>query len=88
MPEKAKAAKPWLVLKGAGDGLLSKLYSGPDRKKAREAAEKALASDKDATVTVVRCSVLETLVAGDLKASLPRDAFWVPCPTGIRKGAA
>jgi len=75
MAGKTKAVKPWLVLKLHGDGLYSIAYRGPDRKTAREKAEKALQADNKASLLVVHCSTLEVLDSGDLKASLPRDAF-------------
>lgn len=77
MPDKkAKAVKPWFVLKSAGDDLYSVAYRGPDRSKARATAEKILADPKDATaVLVIRASVLTSVTREDLKASLPRDAF-------------
>jgi hypothetical protein len=76
--KKAKAVKPWLVLKAAGDGLYSMVYRGPDGKLAREKAEKALLAiegSSGAQVIVCRAAVLAVLSPNDLKASLPRDAF-------------
>ncbi len=71
--KKAKAVKPWLVLMGVGDGLLSVEYRGPDRKKAREVVERLLRAGSP--VSVVREASRENLVPEDLKSSLPSDAF-------------
>ncbi len=76
---KAKPKATWWVLTEK-DGLLRKLYSGPDKRRAREIAAKELgelADDpKDAPkVMVAKISSLTILADSDLKRVLPKDAF-------------
>jgi hypothetical protein len=78
MTDKAKKSKragsSWLVVRET-DGLMEKLYSGPERKRARAAAESALADGKGDGVRVMKVSRVTVLDKSDLKAALPQDSF-------------
>ncbi len=76
-PEKDKKqkAKTFWVLKQAGDGLLQRLYSGPDKGKAREAASRFLREDPKAELIVAKLAAVTVLIPKDLESTLPRDAF-------------
>lgn len=75
MPEekKRKSKAVWWVLTEK-DGVFVKHYTGPDKKRARDAAAKLLGDDTE-KVLVGKLSSLAVLAPSHLRASLPRDAF-------------
>jgi hypothetical protein len=69
----------WLVVVEEDAGLLRKVYSGPDRSKARERAGEELKRQKGEksplAVSVLRVSKALTLSVDHLAVSLPKSAF-------------
>lgn len=76
----ARGKVHWWVMT-ATDGVYSRLYSGPDRSKAREAAARQLRSAdgkggvKGMQVLVLRVTAQTALTGETLRAVLPKDAF-------------
>jgi hypothetical protein len=71
----SKGKAQWWVLRYQPDDLFSDEYRGPDKPKARERAQAVLAADPKARLIVCKASKVMTLVAEDLRSTLPKDAF-------------
>lgn len=70
----AKAKKSWWVLTEGDKGVLIRQFTGPDRKRAREVAEKQL-NGGQGKVVVLRVNDVVVLTQADLRAALPRNSF-------------
>ena len=73
--KKRKSGAKWIVGWVVEQGSLRVSYNGPDRKKARETAQRILTKNPKLQVFVWRVSAVSVLVGADLKLSLSKDAF-------------
>lgn len=72
---KRKSSAKWIVGWVVEQGSLRVSYNGPNRKKARETAQKILTDNPKLKVFAWRVSSIFVLTNEDMKLSLDKDAF-------------